>query len=271
LRFKIMNELKKTDYERLEGFLEEHPRVSIQVLPSVDLEFVSVSSVVVAVEGYGYRVSTEIVFKQPIGFEIYGSLKLDDETRSCLAVNRRSLGLSKIVAESVDLQKGLDLILKMMERIVNHVSSRFSQMVEQTHTVTSELVGRQFETILQKEELKKRGEEPRPFGMIHAEGSRDAKERSGDLVPLYWERDKAYLYEDKKVYMLLPRSFIMKLLKLEGTIMVPIDQFTDAEREVLKQFSLRRYVRTRKILGKTYYSDLDTMARKLLVKGMKKY
>jgi hypothetical protein len=271
LRFKIMNELKKQDYERLADFLEEYPRVSIEVLPSVDLEFVSVNPIVVAVEGYGYRVSTEIMFKQPIGFEIYDSLKLDDETRSCLAVNRRSFGLSKIVAEPVDFQKDLDLILKTMERIVNHVSSKFSQMVEQTFTITSELVDRQFETVLQKEELEKRGEEPRPFGMIHAGGSKDAKERSGDLVPFYWERDKAYLYEDKKVFILLPRNFVMKLLKLEGTVMVPIDQFTDAEREVLRQFSLRRYVRTRKILGKIYYSDLDATTRKLLVKGMMKY
>jgi hypothetical protein len=265
-----MNELKKTDYERLEGFLEEHPGISLEVLPSVDLEFISANPIVVAVEGYGYRVSTEIMFRQPIGFEIHDSLKLDDETRSCLAVNRRSFGLSKIVAEPVDLQKDLDLLLNMMERIVNHISSRFSQMVEQTCAITSELIDRQFETVLQKEELIKRGEEPRPFGMIHAGGSKNAKERSGNLVPLYWERDKAYLYEDKKVYILLPRNFIMKLLKLKGIIMVPIDQFTDAEREVLKQFSLRRYVRTRKILGKTYYSDLDTTTRKLLVKGMKK-
>jgi hypothetical protein len=266
-----MNELKKMDYERLAEFLEENPRVSIEVLPSADLEFISVSPVVVAVEGYGYRISTEVLFEQPIGFEIYDSLKLDDEMRSCLVVNRRSFGLSKIVTEPVDLEKDLDLVLRMMERIVNHVSSRVGQVVEQTFTITSELVEGQFETVLQKEELEKRGEEPRPFGTIHAGGSKDAKERAGDLVPVYLERDKAYLYEDKKVFMLLPRNFVVKLLKLEGAVMMPIDQFTDAEREVLKQFSLRQYIRTRKILGKIYYFDLDATTRKLLVKGMMKY
>lgn len=266
-----MNELKKTDYERLGGFFEEHQKMSIEVLPSVDFEFLSVNPVVVAVEGYGYRISTEVLFKQPIGFEISDSLKLDYEMASCLAVNRRSFGLSKIVMESVDLEKDLNLVLKVMERIVNHVSSRLGQVVEQTFTITSESVDRQFERTLQKEELEKRGEEPRPFGTIHAGGWKDAKERAGDLVPVYWERDKAYLYEDKKVFMLLPRNFVMKLLKLEGTIMMPIDQFTDAEREVLKQFSLRRLVKTRKILGKVYYSDLDATTRKLLVKSMMKH
>jgi hypothetical protein len=63
----------------------------------------------------------------------------------------------------------------------------------------------------------------------------------------------------------------MKLLKLEGTVMMPIDQFTDAEREVLKQFALRRYIKTRKIVGKIYYSDLDATTRKLLVRGLMKY
>jgi len=266
-----MNELKKIDYSRVAEFLEENPGVSIEVLPSVDLEFISVSPVVVAVEGYGYRISTEVLFEQPIGFEVYDSLKLDDEMRSCLAVNRRSFRLLKIVTEPADLEKDLDLVLKMMERIVNHVSGRFGQVVEQTFTMTSEWVDRQFETILEKEELEKRGEEPRPFGTIHASGSKDAKERAGDLVPVYWERDKAYLYEEKKVFMLLPRNFVMKLLKLEGAVMISIDLFTDAEREVLKQFSLRQYIRTSKILGKIYYFDLDTTTRKLLVKGMMKY
>lgn len=270
LRFRIINELKKIDYKRLAGFLGENPGVSIEVLPSADLEFISVSPVVITVESFGYRISTEVSFKQPIGFEIYDSLKLDDEMRSRLAVNRRSFGLSKIVTDPADLGKDLDLVLRMMERIVNHVSSRFGQVVEQAFTINSEWVDRQFDMVLQKGELEKRGEEPRPFGTIHAGGSKDAKERAGDLVPVYLERDKAYLYEEKKVFLLLPRNFVMKLLKLEGAVMMPIDQFTDAEREVLKQFSLRRYIKTRKVLGKIYYFDLDATTRKLLVRGMMK-
>ena len=97
LRFKIKNELKKTDFKRLAEFLEQNLGVSIEVLPSVDLEFISVSPVVVAVEGFGYRISTEILFEQPVGFEVYDGLKLDDEMRACLAVNRRSFKLSRIL------------------------------------------------------------------------------------------------------------------------------------------------------------------------------
>lgn len=271
MRFKINNDLKMVDYKRLAEFLKENPRASIEILPSVDLEFISVSPVVVEVEGFGYEISTEILFEQSIGFEIHDSLKLDDGMRACLAVNRKSFKLSRIVTEPADLEKDLDMVLKMIERIVNHISNRFGRLVERTSTINSERLDRQFDIIFQKEELEKRGEVPRPFGTIHAGGSKDAKERAGNLVPVYLERDKAYLYEDKKVFMLLPRNFVMKLLKLEGAIMMPADHFTDEEREVLKQFSLRQYVKARKIGGRVYYLDLEATTRKLLVKGMMKY
>lgn len=270
LRFKIKNELKNTDYKRLIEFLTENQSVSIEVLPSVNLEFVSVGSVAVAVEGYGYRINTEILLEQPIGFEIYDNLKLDDEMRSCLKVNRRNFKLSKIVTEQADLEKDLNIILRMTERIVNDVCSRFGRLIEQTFTINSEGLDRQLDMMLRKEELEKRDETARPFGTIHAKSSNDAKERAGDFVPIYMERDKAYLYEDKKVFMLLPRNFAMKLLKLEGPNMIPADQFTEEEREVLKKFSMRQYIKTMKVREKIYYCDLDETTKKLILKGMQK-
>ena len=271
LRFKIRNELKKTDFKRLVEFLKENLESSIEVSPSMDLEFVYVSPVVVVVEGFGYRISTDISFEQPVGFEVNDDLKLDEEMRACLAVNRRNFKLSRIIVEPADLEKDLDKVLKAVERIVNHICDRFGRLVEQTFLINSEWLDRQFDLILQKEELEKRGEVPRPFSTIHAAGSKEAKERAGDLVPVYLERDKAYLYEDKKVFMLLPRNLVMKLLKLEGPLMMSADQFTDEEKEAVKQFSMRRYVKTRKVAGKLYYCDLDKTTRSLLVKGMMKH
>jgi hypothetical protein len=270
LRFKIKNELKKTEYERLIEFLRENPNVSIELLPSVDLEFVSVGPVVVAVEGFGYRINTEILFEQPIGFEVSENLKFDDEIRSCLAVNRRNFKISRIVAEPTDFEKDLNMVLSTVERIVNHTCNRFGRLIEQTFTINSERLDREFDMILRKQELEKRDEIARPFGTIHAKSSKDAKERGGDFVPIYMERDKAYLYEDKKVFMLLPRTFAMKLLKLEGPTMIGADQFTEEEREALKKFCMRQYVKTRKVGGKVYYCDLDETTKKLLLKGMKK-
>ena len=270
MRFKIEVDLKKADYKRLAEFLEQNREVLIEVLPGVDLEFISIGPVVVAPEGFGYRISSEVLFERPVGFEVYNGLKLDDDMNASLAVNRRNFKLSRIVTESADLEVELNRVARTIERIVNRVCDKFEKLVEQAVAVNSDWLDRQFDMTLQKEELKKRGEVPRPFGTIHAGGSKDAKERAADLVPVYLERDKAYLYEDKKVYMLLPRNLVMKLLKLEGPSMIPIDQFTREEREALKQFSLRRYLKTRKVAGKIYYCDLDETTRKLLVKGLMK-
>jgi len=271
LRFKIKNELKTTDHKRVTEFLKENPSVSIELLPSADLEFVSVGPVVVAVEGFGHRISTEILFEQPIGFEVHDDLKLDDEMLSCLEVNRRNFKLSRIVTEPAFLEKDLNMILRMIERTVNHICNRFGKLVEQTFTIDSEGLDRQLDTMLKKEELAKREEIARPFGTVHAKSSKDAKERVGDLVPIYMERDKAYLYEDNKVFMLLPRNFVMKLLKLKGPTMMPAEQFTDEERQVLGRLAMRQYIKTRKVGGKVHYCDLDETTLKLLLKGMKKH
>jgi hypothetical protein len=270
LRFHIENDLEKTEYESMREFLRETKGASIELFPGIDLEFISVNALRVAAEDFGFRIDTEILFKQPIGFEAYEELKLGDETRSFLAVNRRNFELSKMIAEQDDLEEELNTILNIVERIVNHVCNRFDKLVEQTFKLDSEWLDRRLERIDRKEELRKRGEVPSPFGRIHAKDAGDAKERAGDLVPIYIERDKSYLYEDKKVYMLLPRNFVMKLLSIDGPAMIAADQFTDEEREVLDKFSMRKYIETTRIGGKTHYFNLDETTRKILLKSMRK-
>jgi len=270
LLYKIKNELKKLDYERLTEFLDENPSASIELFPGIDLQFMSVNPLVVTVENFGYSINGEVSFRQPIGLEVYDTLKIDDEMRRNLIVNFRNIKISKVFIEANELESDLNKCLKMLKQIVNRTCIMFDKLVEQTQTIDSNWLDQKLEVEVRKEELEKRGEIPRPFGTIHAKGSKDAKERAGDLVPIYMERDKAYLYEDKKVFMLLPRNFVMKLLKIEGPTMVPADQFTDEERGVLNKFSMRRYIKIRKIGGKIHYCDLDETTRKILLKGMKK-
>jgi len=68
LRFKIKNQLEKGDYKRLVDFFKKNPTVSIELFSGVDLKFVSVSLVTVAVEGFGYKIDTEILFEQPMQY-----------------------------------------------------------------------------------------------------------------------------------------------------------------------------------------------------------
>lgn len=270
MRFKLKNELKKADYVRLVEFLNENTSASIDLFPDIDLELMSVNPLVVTVEGFGYSIKGEVSFQQSIGLEVYDDLKLDDEMSRSLSVNYRNIKLAKVVTEANEFESDLNKCLKMLELIVNHSCSIFDKLIDQTFTLNSERLDRQLDMTRKKEELEKRGEVPRSFGTIHAKSWKDAKERAGDLVPIYMERDKAYLYEGNKVFILLPRNFVMKLLKIQGSTMISLDQFTGEEREALNKFSMRRYIKTRRIGGKIYYCDLDEKTRKLLLKGMEK-
>ena len=269
MRFKIKNELKITDYERLTEFVKDNPSVSIELFHGVDLDFLSVNPVIVAVESFGYKINTEIVFEQPIGFEIHDDLKLDDEMHNCLAVNRRNFKLSKIVTEPTDLEKGLNIILKTTERIVNHVCNRLDRLVEQTFMLNSEQLGRQLDIVLKSGELEKRGEIPRPFGTIHAKGSKDAKERAGNLIPLYKEHDKTYLYDAKRVYFLLPHDFVIKLLRCDKAAMIMEAEFDKRGKGVLRDLVYRKYLKKHETLdGIVCYYDLNEKTQRYLKKHL---
>ncbi|MFB0514267.1 MAG: hypothetical protein ACETVQ_01680 [Candidatus Bathyarchaeia archaeon] len=271
MRFKIKNELEDTDYKRLTDFLKDNPGISIELFPGADLEFAFVSPVTVAIEGFGYKIDTEILFEQPIGFEVYEDLKLDDEMHGYIAVNRRNLKLSMIVAEPTDLENDLNMILKTLERIVNQMSIRFDKLVEQAFTLNSEWLDRQLNMILEREELEKRGEIPRPFGTMHAKSSRDAKERAGGLVPLYKERDKTYLYDAKRVYFLLPHDFVANLLRCDDTTMIREEEFDKRGKEVLRDLVYKKRLRKHETMdGIVCYYSLDGKTRRYLIKHLER-
>jgi hypothetical protein len=256
---------------RLMDFLGENPGVPIELFPGEDFEFIAVSPLVIAVEGFGCSIKCEVTFKQRMGLEVYDHLDLDSETREILKVNYRNIKLTKVVTEENELGNDLKEFLIVLERVINQTCNMLDKLVEKTFLINSEGLDAQLDQILRAKELKKRGEVAKPFGTIHAKGRRDAGERSGDLVPVYLERDKAYLFEDNRVFILLPRGFVMKLLRMEGSALVPADQFTNEEKEVLRQFSMRDYVKTMKVAGKTFYHNLNEKTRKLLLKGLKKF
>jgi len=262
--------IKERDFTRLIDFLSENPDASIELFPGEDFEFVAISPLLVDVEGFGYSIKSKVSFQQPIGMEVFDRLKLDSEKSKILKINYRNIKLSKIVTEVNELENDLKVCLGVLEKIVDQTCNMLDKLLEKTITIDSEGLDKQFNELIRARELKKRGEVAKPFGTIHAKGRKDAGERSNDLVPVYLEKDKAYLYEDNRVFILLPRDFVMKLLRMEGSTLVPSDQFTSKEKEVLRQFSMRKYVKTMKVAGKAFYHDLNEKTRKLLLKGMKK-
>jgi hypothetical protein len=269
LRFKIRIELTNIDFTRLKDFLSENPSVLIELFAGEDFDFVSVSPLSLTVEGFGYSISCTVLFQQPIGLEVHDRLKLDDETSGYLSVNFRNIKLSKIVTEANKLESDLKEFLNILERIINQTCNMLDKLIEKTFLIDSEGLDKQLDIIIRAKELEKRGEVARPFSLIHAKGRKDAGERAEHLVPVYMEKDKAYLFEDKKIFILLPRKFVMKLLRMDSSTLVPSDQFTDEENELLRKFTMRKYIKTMKVAGKTYYHDLNKKTRKLLIKGLK--
>ena len=159
--------------------------------------------------------------------------------------------------------------LFLLEKIFNKVCSMNYKPIVKTLTINSESLEKKLDLTIRETELEKRGESPFPFGTLHAKSRKDAVLRSGTLVPIYLEKDKAYLYEDKNVYLLLPRDFVRKLLKLDNSTLTPSEQFSKEELEVLRKFSMRKYVKKNKVAGKFFYHDLNAETRKLLLKGLR--
>ncbi len=269
LRFRIQSELKRTDYRRLRESLRKDSQISIELFPGANFEFVSVSAIAIAAEKFGYKIKTEISFKQPIGFEVYDHLELDEDVHTNLAVNRRGLRLSRIVIEPSDLDRDLNKVLKTTTRIVNHVCSRHDRLIKRTFVLDSEWVDKQLEKIAAQQELAKRAETSKPFGTIHAQSSKEAKKRASNMIPLYKEYDKTYLYAAKRVYFLLPHDFVANLLRCDAVTMVREEEFDKRGMPVLRDLVYKKRLRKHEMLdGITCYYDLDEKTQRYLKKHL---
>ena len=269
MRYKMKNELKKADYVRLTEFLDENKNASIALFPGIDLELISISPLLVAVEHFGYSIKGEVSFQHSVGLEVCDDLKLDDEMRRSLVVNFRNIKLSKVITEKSELESDLNKCLKTLERIVNHTCSMLDKQVDQTFTLNSGWLDRQLDVLLEKEELEKRREIPRLFGIIHAKSSKDAKERAGDLIPLYKEHDKTYLYDAKRVYFLLPHDFVANLLRCDEATMIMEEEFDKRGKEVLRDLVYKKHLKKHETLGGiACYYGLDKKTRRYLMKHL---
>jgi hypothetical protein len=263
-------DLDDNDYVRMKNVLDDNPNTPLKLLSCKDFEFVKFHPFSVSVEGFGYSLNGKVSFQQPIGLKVFEFLELDKETSRKLSVNYKNIKLSKSVLEASKLQSDIKDCLGLLERIFNKVCSMNYKLISKKLKINAESLDKQLDLIIRAAELEKRGESPKPFGTIHAKCRKDAGVRSGtDLVPIYLEKDKAYLYEDKNVYVLLPRDFVRKLLKLDNSTLTPSEQFTDKELEVLRKFSMRNYIKKDSVAGKTFFHSLNEETRKLLLKGLR--
>lgn len=209
-----------------------------------------------------YIFGAEVYLRDPIG------MTLDKRISKYLDIGHKSIKLENIVTESDDLEVGLNCSLKMLERIVNRACVWYDRPLEYTFVLSSEWLDGQFDLRAKEKELEKRGEFPKPYGVIHAKGTREAENIAEDLVPVYVGRDKTYLYDAKKLFRLLPRDFVMKLLACSESSMIPEQEFSAEERKILDEFVMRGYLKKRLIMKATHYYDLDAETRKHLLASL---
>ncbi len=85
------------------------------------------------------------------------------------------------------------------------------------------------------------------------------------LVPIYEEYDKRNLPEKEKAFRIVPRKFAAKLLKFESNSLIPEDNFTEAEKQVLNAFRNKKYFKSAKVAGRTFYFGLDSKIRRYVM------
>jgi hypothetical protein len=113
------------------------------------------------------------------------------------------------------------------------------------------------------EETKDHKEDLEAFTVINAENA--AELYRDDLVPIYEEYSKRNSPEKEKAYRILPRTFAVKLLKFESNSMIPEDEFTKDEKKTLNALAKKKYFKSAKVAGKTFYFDLKTEIRRYLM------
>ena len=113
------------------------------------------------------------------------------------------------------------------------------------------------------EETKDHKENIEAFKVINAENSSELC--TEHLVPIYEEYDKRNLPGKEKAFRMLPRKFATKLLKFECNSMIPEDEFTEDEKQALNAFAKRKYFKSAKVAGKTFYFGLNSEIRRYLM------
>jgi hypothetical protein len=113
------------------------------------------------------------------------------------------------------------------------------------------------------EETKDHKETIEAFKVINAENSSELY--TGHLVPIYEEYDKRNLLGKEKAFRMVPRKFAAKLLKFECNSMIPEDEFNEEEKQALNAFAEKKYFKSAKVAGKTFYFGLNPEIRRYLM------
>jgi hypothetical protein len=185
------------------------------------------------------------------------------------STHRIELTIKKPLIEEEELKKDIDYAFSLVEKVVNYSCEIHSEECSDNFTVDSKFVEREIEKNKREKEMELRNERLEPFAIVHAVSGLDLRARSQDLVPVYEEYDRFSLYGSGKTFRMLPRSFAMKLLKCEQNSLIPEGQFSEDEKKVLNDYIKKKYIKSTKVAGKTFYFALNEKTRRYLEKALR--
>ena len=268
MHFKIENKLAAPDLENLANALQDEQVESIELLPEFECVSIQVSQLIISARD-GYSLTVNLDFHDPIGTTVCSNLRIKEYglTKSPRTIE---MDIRKAKIDPEELDGSIKYSLSLVEKIVNYACKIRNEKVYDVFVVDFELISRQLSRIKAERERTLRGEKVRAFGLVHADGGRELKALSNDLIPFYEEFDRWDLYGGKKVYRLLPRDFVVKLLKCQGDALISEDQFDEREKEVLCDLAKRRQIKRRKIAGRVYYFNLDDRTKRYLINALGK-
>lgn len=113
-----------------------------------------------------------------------------------------------------------------------------------------------------KEETKANKKSIEAFTVVNAETPSELY--TDHLVPIYEEYDKRNLSGKEKAFRMIPRQLATKILKFELNSMIPEDKFTEDEKQTLNAFAKKKYFKSAKVAGKTFYFGLNSEIRRYL-------
>jgi hypothetical protein len=268
LPLKVENKLTASDLENLAFALEDKLVKSIELLPELEYESIDSSPLVVKPQE-GYLLTVDLGFHDPIAGTVCSILRIEERglqktTRTIEMRIRRSK------VDPQELTEDISYSCSLIEKVVNYTCTIRNESIHDVLSISSEQISRQLRRSRAERERSLRGEEIKMFGVIHAGSGLDFEKLPDDLVPFYAEYDRFDLYGGGKVYRLLPRTFVSKILKCQGDLMISESDFNKNEIEILETLVKKHQIKKRKIAGKYYYFSLDDATKRYLYNALKR-
>jgi hypothetical protein len=265
---KIIDKLCEADYARMIESFRQGTVDSIELVPSIDYNFVKSTPLVLAGTDKEYILTVVISFRDDLGNSVCENAGIR-ELGITKSPKTLELRLAKPLRDKRELIKDLAYGFLLIETIMNHVVSIHDVSRLDGFIVDSKQITMQIEKSKKERDPRTRNEKFEPFEIVHADNGSELDVQ--DLVPMYIEYDKFDLFGAKKAFILLPRNFAMKLLRCEQQTLIPEEQFSQKEKIVLNDFVKKKYLKATKVAGKTCYFGLDTKTRMYIARALRSH